>query len=68
MQALLANGLVAPNAVSGLIAALASNAEAPPQTPVAPNILTEPGLAGGMHFQGQSLQVWSSGALLIWHL
>ena len=56
-QTLLANGLVAPNAVSSLIAALASTFEAPRQQPPAPSALADPGLAAAFQFQGPAQQV-----------
>lgn len=61
MQTLLANGLVAPNAVSGLIAALASTPEVPRQQPPAPISLTDPGLAAAqlhaLSYQAPAQQV-----------
>ncbi len=56
MQTLLANGLVAPNAVSGLIAALAAP-EMPRQQPPAPAVLTDPELAAALSYQAPAQQV-----------
>ena len=56
VQTLLANGLVAPNAVSSLIAALAAP-EMPRQQPPAPAVLTDPELAAALSYQAPAQQV-----------
>lgn len=60
VQTLLANGLVDPNAISGLLAALASSPGTPCQSPLAPAPVANAGLPAGLAFQGAPQQVGHS--------
>ena len=57
VQTLLSNGLVAPSAVSSLIAALASSPNTPRQAPLAPAALTDPEVAAALSYQELAQQV-----------